>query len=816
MSNAPLRSVISKQVKTVHITSLGDEPAVKKLILANDALAAQLSDGSKSRSERTQSLQDFISNFDPTSEDSDFSSLCPSEQESSLINHSSNNGSPKFNKLQPSSVLLSNPTTLRGSTTQVYNNEHSLHPAIIVAPVSEPSFSTQQLDTSPSISISLQPAPVSPPASEISSCDSTSNSNGAGLSRATNIYSLSSTSNPPEPMPNAPLPSPSEIIAPVPPSTEPVVSSTPAPTDQSIDSHTADAEDIRPDLPQSVRDGVIQRIVNELAAQVPHSTSTTPDIEREIIFNLAKQAEQFVFQKAHTRLEYYKLIARGISELKPKMACLQIPRPVDHSLVADNRVLNGDSLTTTTLSSTTTASPTSTTATSISSSLSSPPPPSQPIIKSEPSVESVVELEVIDGSAVHPLAHSPIDISPSANSGASVCPVVVRPSVSTAGSSSTSLPQPTNQMRNISSLAPNQLIVMRGVTVTSGAPTNSLLQDVDPSLRHTQDSALSSSLAQPIAASTSFPVVPPVFTITPGPTSLTVVPLTFTVSSGSTSIPVIPSSITFLPESPAKIPTPSKLYSSVGTPLKAETGAASSTLVSVSKLPKVPKVFIPQELQRAFMPVWERIYRLEPESLPFREPVDPNLREYFNLVKKPMDLSSIRARLFGHMLPAVGINGRERLAEPYFDPWDIVRDFYQIFTNAWIYNKRGSRIYKYANKLHEVFESEVDFAMQKLGFCCGHIYLFQPAPLVCFGPSVGADQKSAGRGAPFAAAEANAPPSICTIARDSFFYSYEGHYTFCERCFNSIKDDFVRIADDPSQQPTYVAFVFVLNEPLIK
>lgn len=39
----------------------------------------------------------------------------------------------------------------------------------------------------------------------------------------------------------------------------------------------------------------------------------------------------------------------------------------------------------------------------------------------------------------------------------------------------------------------------------------------------------------------------------------------------------------------------------------------------------VRAVFKPEELRQALMPTLEALYRQDPESLPFRQPVDPNL-----------------------------------------------------------------------------------------------------------------------------------------------------------------------------------------------
>lgn len=42
-----------------------------------------------------------------------------------------------------------------------------------------------------------------------------------------------------------------------------------------------------------------------------------------------------------------------------------------------------------------------------------------------------------------------------------------------------------------------------------------------------------------------------------------------------------------------------------------------------------------------------------------------------------------------------------------------------MFNNAWLYNRKTSRVYKYCSKLAEVFEQEIDPVMQSLGYCCG-------------------------------------------------------------------------------------------------
>lgn len=99
-------------------------------------------------------------------------------------------------------------------------------------------------------------------------------------------------------------------------------------------------------------------------------------------------------------------------------------------------------------------------------------------------------------------------------------------------------------------------------------------------------------------------------------------------------------------------------------------------------------VFKPEELRQALLPTWEQMYMQEAESLPFRQPVDPNslgIPDYFEIVRKPMDLSTIQFKL----------NSGQ-----YSDPWEYVDDVWLMFDNAWLYNRKTSRVYKYCTKVN--------------------------------------------------------------------------------------------------------------------
>ncbi|XP_029914893.1 CREB binding protein b isoform X4 [Myripristis murdjan] len=198
-----------------------------------------------------------------------------------------------------------------------------------------------------------------------------------------------------------------------------------------------------------------------------------------------------------------------------------------------------------------------------------------------------------------------------------------------------------------------------------------------------------------------------------------------------------------------------------------ESGAGSTATTSPAQNRK--KIFKPEELRQALMPTLEALYKQDPESLPFRQPVDPMLLgipDYFDIVKNPIDLSTIKRKLD---------------TGQYQEPWQYVDDVWLMFNNAWLYNRKTSRVYKYCTKLAEVFEAEIDPVMQGLGYCCGRKYEFSPQTLCCYGKQ------------------------LCTISRDGTYYSYQNRYHFCEKCFNEIQGNSVTLGDDPAQPQTMIS-----------
>ena len=116
----------------------------------------------------------------------------------------------------------------------------------------------------------------------------------------------------------------------------------------------------------------------------------------------------------------------------------------------------------------------------------------------------------------------------------------------------------------------------------------------------------------------------------------------------------------------------------------------------------------------------------------------------------------------------------------YKDPWEFVDDVRLMFDNAWLSNRKTSRVYKDCSKvnpllyhsvflslhlvhinyvscaiefqLSEIFEGDIDGVMRRLGYCCGRKYVYQPQKLRCYGKQ------------------------LCTIPREATYHHYQDRY----------------------------------------
>ncbi|CDW88525.1 bromodomain containing protein [Stylonychia lemnae] len=93
----------------------------------------------------------------------------------------------------------------------------------------------------------------------------------------------------------------------------------------------------------------------------------------------------------------------------------------------------------------------------------------------------------------------------------------------------------------------------------------------------------------------------------------------------------------------------------------------------------------------------------DPQSYEFREPVDwknLGLTDYPEIIKKPMDLSTLRKNL---------VKGRYKKYEDFF------KDIQLIWDNCKQYNIQGSDIYKQAEHLEKVSKKQVNKCKEDIG-----------------------------------------------------------------------------------------------------
>lgn len=98
------------------------------------------------------------------------------------------------------------------------------------------------------------------------------------------------------------------------------------------------------------------------------------------------------------------------------------------------------------------------------------------------------------------------------------------------------------------------------------------------------------------------------------------------------------------------------------------------------------KTWSRDELLHHFGPLHNELVS-HPKSPPFREPVDPvalQIPDYLDIIKNPMDLSTIGTKL---------------QQGQYTDPWQYCDDVRLMFDNAWLYNKKSTRVHKIATEV---------------------------------------------------------------------------------------------------------------------
>jgi hypothetical protein len=109
-----------------------------------------------------------------------------------------------------------------------------------------------------------------------------------------------------------------------------------------------------------------------------------------------------------------------------------------------------------------------------------------------------------------------------------------------------------------------------------------------------------------------------------------------------------------------------------------------------------PRMVDADELRSQLLPVWQKLWDNEPYSIPFLYPVDPvalhipvsfynylqmcnskYFKDYFDIVKNPMDLQTIKAHLD---------EGK------YKNAWQFCDHVWLMFENAWLYNPKKNKV----------------------------------------------------------------------------------------------------------------------------
>uniref|UniRef100_A0A1I8BLC0 Histone acetyltransferase n=1 Tax=Meloidogyne hapla TaxID=6305 RepID=A0A1I8BLC0_MELHA len=87
------------------------------------------------------------------------------------------------------------------------------------------------------------------------------------------------------------------------------------------------------------------------------------------------------------------------------------------------------------------------------------------------------------------------------------------------------------------------------------------------------------------------------------------------------------------------------------------------------------------------------------------------LPDYFDIVKNPMDLKTIKDGLD---------QGK------YKNPWEFCEHMWLMFENAWLYNRKNTKVHKWCTRLSEIFIEEINPVMRQMGYCFGQKLSFTP------------------------------------------------------------------------------------------
>jgi E1A/CREB-binding protein len=161
----------------------------------------------------------------------------------------------------------------------------------------------------------------------------------------------------------------------------------------------------------------------------------------------------------------------------------------------------------------------------------------------------------------------------------------------------------------------------------------------------------------------------------------------------------------------------------------------------------------------------------------FASPVDPvklNLPDYFDVIKWPMDLGTIRKRLY-----------EGTMGGPYRTYKQFAQDVRLVWRNATVYNPVGSEVHTLATKFSAFFErlyqkhedrytarfTELTRDVNNCSLCAGSVLQFEPQTLYC--------NECTSRSAPSARIKRGMP----------YYTNRSNRYHLCVQCYNTMRRD---------------------------
>ncbi|KAF1745285.1 LOW QUALITY PROTEIN: hypothetical protein MXB_1768 [Myxobolus squamalis] len=180
------------------------------------------------------------------------------------------------------------------------------------------------------------------------------------------------------------------------------------------------------------------------------------------------------------------------------------------------------------------------------------------------------------------------------------------------------------------------------------------------------------------------------------------------------------------------------------------------------------KSYDPVFIKNSFIEIIKKILE-QTEAIFFNQPVDPiklNIPDYFAIIREPMDLGTVMTKLKNLKYTTI---------------WDVVYDINLVFDNAYLYNKKNTRVHKAAVKLSAIFEPFSALFMKKQQYCCSKRYVYSPQVLYC-------NSKD-----------------FCVIPCSAVYYRFDEKIHFCDNCYKNFQDEFIVCNRDGSSEQITIA-----------